>query len=141
MINKRFEEYRLKKGLKVKELADIIGISQGSLSDIKNERTDPKAETIEKFALNTDVNPVWLITGKGPMTINKQHQIVAESKPDYYYYDASVCKVHPICQEICKFCQETPDDLKQEILEYIQFKQSLKPKRSTTGAKRGRRSA
>ncbi len=140
MINKRFEEYRLIKGLKVKELADIIGISQGSLSDIKNEKTDPKAETIEKFALNTDVNPIWLLTGKGPMTISKQHQAVAESKKDYYHYDASICKAHPVCQEICKLCHETPDDLKQEILEYIQFKQSLKPKRSLTGAKRGKHS-
>ena len=67
MISERIEEYRLYKGYKVTELANIIGISHGSLSDIKNGKTEPRADTLEKFIRHTDISAHWLLTGEGPM--------------------------------------------------------------------------
>lgn len=67
MIGRRIEEYRLYKGYKVAELARIIGISQGSLSEIKNEHSEPRADTLEKIVRNTDLDAHWLLTGEGSM--------------------------------------------------------------------------
>jgi len=67
MIGDRIEEYRLRKAYKVTELANIVGISHGSLSDIKNGKTEPRADTLEKFIRHTDICAHWLLTGEGPM--------------------------------------------------------------------------
>ncbi|NLT24665.1 MAG: helix-turn-helix domain-containing protein [Syntrophorhabdus sp.] len=72
MIGKRIEEYRLHKGYKVAELARIIGIAQGSLSEIKNEHSEPRADTLEKIVRNTDVDAHWLLTGEGSMIRSTQ---------------------------------------------------------------------
>ncbi len=69
-IGKRIKDYRLKKNLKVKELSEKIGISQGTLSDIENEKTKPSSDTLSLMIRHTDINPNWLLTGQGPLTKN-----------------------------------------------------------------------
>lgn len=66
-IGTRIKEYRLRKGYKVAQFASIIDISQGSLSDIENEKTKPSAETLSSIVRHTDINALWLLTGEGPM--------------------------------------------------------------------------
>jgi len=53
--------------LKSFELARLIKISQGSLSDIENNKSLPSADTIAKLYQHTDLNIVWLLTSKGPI--------------------------------------------------------------------------
>lgn len=67
MIDKRLELYRIAKGLKAKDFAHIIGISPGSYSEIKNGKTSPRADTLEKIIRNTEIDAHWLLTGEGPM--------------------------------------------------------------------------
>lgn len=144
MIGKNIKE--LYDALKITQyqLAKMIGYTQSALSHLESGRSKKPSRGLIAAICSINwpghgyVNRDWLLTGKGKMFLDEPVPVVKESQAGYYY-DASICKVHPICQEICKLCQETPDDLKQEILEYIQFKQSLKPKRSITGAKRGKR--
>lgn len=62
-LGSRIREYRLSKNFKVKKFAELIGISQGSLSDIENEKTNPSAETLESIVRNTDIDIYWLFTG------------------------------------------------------------------------------
>lgn len=76
MVSDRIEEYRLHKGYKVVELATIIGISHGSLSDIKNGKTEPRADTLEKICRNTDINAHWLLTGEGPMLRTEEPEAI-----------------------------------------------------------------
>lgn len=52
--------------MKGKEFAAIIGISPGSLSDIENGNTKPKADTLTALINKTDIDPVWLLTGSEP---------------------------------------------------------------------------
>ena len=49
-------------------MAKLIKISQGSLSDIENNKSLPSADTISKLYLYSDLNILWLLLGKGPMT-------------------------------------------------------------------------
>lgn len=67
MIGDRIREFLERKGLKLEQLAEIAGISQGALSDIKNNKRDPRGDTIAKLVRNTDINAHWLLTGEGPM--------------------------------------------------------------------------
>ncbi|GJL78952.1 MAG: hypothetical protein NPINA01_19410 [Nitrospinaceae bacterium] len=53
--------------MKSYELAKLIRISQGSLSDIENNKSLPSADTIAKIYQSTNINIIWLLTGKGPM--------------------------------------------------------------------------
>lgn len=65
-IGHRLKEYRkIKKIHTITSFSELIGISQGSLSDIENEKTFPSADTFQKIIKNTDINAHWLLTGEG----------------------------------------------------------------------------
>lgn len=68
LVGTRIREWRKMIPFKGYELAKVLKISQGSLSDIENNKSLPSADTIAKFHTNTNVNILWLLTGKGPMT-------------------------------------------------------------------------
>ena len=53
--------------MKSYQLAKLIRISQGSLSDIENCKSFPLADTIAKLYQHTNLNVIWLFTGKGPI--------------------------------------------------------------------------
>jgi transcriptional regulator with XRE-family HTH domain len=60
----RLKKYRLDKGLTGNKLAEIIGISQGSLSEIENGKREPSGKVFYGLAKNTDIDIKWLITGE-----------------------------------------------------------------------------
>ena len=53
--------------MKSYQLAKLIRISQGSLSDIENCKSLPSADTIIKLYQHTNLNIIWLLTGKAPI--------------------------------------------------------------------------
>jgi transcriptional regulator with XRE-family HTH domain len=67
-LGTRLREWRKTLPLKSFQLAKLIKISQGSLSDIENNKSLPSADTIAKLYLYSDLNIIWLLLGKGPMT-------------------------------------------------------------------------
>jgi transcriptional regulator with XRE-family HTH domain len=76
--------------LKSYQLAKLIKISQGSLSDIENNKSLPSADTIAKLYLYSDLNIIWLLLGKGPMTRDRSaasdmdgDALVQEATEDY----------------------------------------------------------
>ena len=92
-IGQRLKEYRKIKGIRtITSFSETIGISQGSLSDIENEKTFPSADTLQKIIQNTDINAHWLLTGEGPIlremkgeeeeAIQTLH-ILLQSHPDF----------------------------------------------------------
>lgn len=66
-VGTRLREWRQKEGLKGYQLAEQIHLTQGSLSDIENNKSLPSAETLTKLYKYTQVNIIWLLTNKGPM--------------------------------------------------------------------------
>ncbi|MDH5762618.1 MAG: helix-turn-helix domain-containing protein [Nitrospinota bacterium] len=66
-VGTRIRQWRKSLPLKGYELAKIIKISQGSLSDLENNKSLPSADTIVKLHMHTNVNILWLLTGKGVM--------------------------------------------------------------------------
>jgi len=66
-LGDRLRRWRKSIPMKSFELARLIQISQGSLSDIENNKSLPSAETLAKLYLKTDINIIWLLVGVGPM--------------------------------------------------------------------------
>jgi len=64
-IGKRLAWWRREKDLKGKDLAKILDISSGTLSDIEKGRSFPSGKTFSKLLRLTDINMLWLLTGEG----------------------------------------------------------------------------
>lgn len=60
----RIRKWRKTRGLTGDQLAKIIKVSQGSLSDIENSKSNPSAPTIVSFIQKTDINVEWMLTGE-----------------------------------------------------------------------------
>ena len=64
-INERFAYAIKETGKKKIEIAETIGISSASLSQICSGRTKPSNQTIKSFCDNYGIDREWLETGKG----------------------------------------------------------------------------
>ena len=64
-IGKRLRSYRKSIGLNVVDFSGKIKISQGTLSEQENGISAPSAYTLANLCQYTDVDIVWLLTGKG----------------------------------------------------------------------------
>ena len=60
----RIRKWRKSRGMKSMDLAKVVNLSQGSLSDIENGKSNPSAWTIVAFINHTDINVFWMLTGK-----------------------------------------------------------------------------
>lgn len=60
----RLKSYRKEKNLTLQQLGKIIKISHGSLSSLENQKSAPSAETLQNLCLYTDIDIIWLLTGK-----------------------------------------------------------------------------
>ena len=66
-VGSRLRLWRKSMRMKLLDVKEMIGVSQGSLSDIENNKSLPSADTIAKLYQFTNLNIVWLLTGKGSM--------------------------------------------------------------------------
>ena len=62
---KRLRAWRKSDPLKLMQLSRLIKVSQGSLSDLENDKSLPSATTLANSSIYTDLNIYWLLTGKG----------------------------------------------------------------------------
>ena len=66
-LGKRLKSYRKHSMLKLIEFSKKIRLSQGSLSDLENDKSLPSATTLTNICMFSDINIYWLLTGRGPM--------------------------------------------------------------------------
>ena len=64
--------------LKGYELAKMISISQGSLSDIENLKSNPSAITLSKLSEHTTIDVMWVITGEHHR-LHKRPKVVCDN--------------------------------------------------------------
>lgn len=64
---KRLRAWRKSVPLKLMELSRLIKVSQGSLSDLENDKSLPSATTLSNLSIFTDLNIYWLLNGRGPV--------------------------------------------------------------------------
>lgn len=63
-IGQRIRSLREIKGLKLKELAELIGISQGNLHSMENNKTNPSAIALKKLTSFFAVTSDWILFGE-----------------------------------------------------------------------------
>ena len=63
-VGDRIRQWRQEEGLKIFQLAEKINVSQGSLSDIENNKSLPSAETLASISLNTSLDANYVLTGQ-----------------------------------------------------------------------------
>ena len=61
------KKYRIATKLKGYEMAALLNISQGSYSDLENDKSKPSADTLTSYGTKTNINIHWLLIGKGEM--------------------------------------------------------------------------
>jgi transcriptional regulator with XRE-family HTH domain len=62
-IGKRIHVLREAKNLKLKDLAELIDISQGNLHSMENDKTNPSAAALKKLAIFFGVTSDWILFG------------------------------------------------------------------------------
>lgn len=83
----RIRKWRKSIPMKSFELAKLIKISQGSLSDIENGKSNPSSPTVVRFIKHTNINIYWMLTGKegdiktGEMPIEKPELLTINVSP------------------------------------------------------------
>jgi transcriptional regulator with XRE-family HTH domain len=83
-VGKRLKTWRKHSMLKLVELSKKVHISQGSLSDLENDKSLPSSNTLANFCKFSDINISWLLIGRGSM-IHRETKRGGENKlPDEY---------------------------------------------------------
>jgi hypothetical protein len=72
-IGLRLKAFRESKALSITEFSRVSGIKSNTLSEMEGQKYDPSAEKLAIIVRNTDVNPMWLLTGLGDMTVSHTH--------------------------------------------------------------------
>lgn len=70
-VGDRLKFWRKSQNLKGYELAEKIGISPASLSEIESQKSLPSSDTLIKLHSHTNLNIVWLLTSTGVMIKGK----------------------------------------------------------------------
>lgn len=121
-IGKRIGYARKMKGLNQTELAEMIGISMGGLSQIERGKVNPSKQTIELICNKLSINKVWLETGEGDMSLPSTDPIaeivsdVLENGQDNPFYK-SILKAVKLYQSLSLRDREYIDDLIDRLIE------------------------
>lgn len=68
-MNERIKKVRLHSGLTQEEFANRIRVTKSSVSSLESGRNNPSDRTIELICSKFGINPIWLKTGEGDMTV------------------------------------------------------------------------
>jgi len=77
-VGGRLKYWRKVSRLRLVDVASLIHVSQGSLSDLENDKSLPAAATLTSLCQKTDMNLYWLLMGKGSI-VRKKERFKAES--------------------------------------------------------------
>lgn len=84
---KRLRAWRKSVPLKLMELSRLIKVSQGSLSDLENDKSLPSATTLSNLSIFTDLNIYWLLNGRGPVLRELVSEVDKDTEETRLYED------------------------------------------------------
>ena len=96
-IGYRLRELRKSHNLTLKQLAEILGVSHGNISDWESERSKPSADAIVNISKYFNVSADWLLTGKD--NANKSNDVENATSTDN---ELPIPKFDPVVEEALK---------------------------------------
>jgi transcriptional regulator with XRE-family HTH domain len=124
MIGERLKQYADAKNINFSKLSKLTGIPQGALSEIRNGKRDPGAETLRKLITNTDISAHWLLTGEGPMM--RGIQTIEEDDAPLTKLRSVKADVQALVSDLIDILESDDDVMKTAITENIRaFKISV----------------
>jgi len=125
-LGDRLRLWRKSVPMKSYELAKLIHISQGSLSDIENNKSLPSADTLTKVYQSTNINIIWLLTGKGPMgkgSIAKEKTMTPVAREESHVYGKEGVRIDQGLQEsiekLVRIYQQGDPEKKAHLLGFL----------------------
>lgn len=101
-IGHRIRESRERKLLSQDGLARLLGVSQPTISDWENSKTEPTVDNMRTLAVELDVWFEWLVTGRGPQEYSpkvqepqQEYRVQAEMPEDERNLQAIYRKLSP----------------------------------------------
>lgn len=129
MIGERLRKLRKEKSLSQKELAGILGTSQGYISDIEKDIKKPGTDFLISLKRFLKVDLDWFLTGEESPGSTLGNFLVMENQDADYRNTPTVIK-------IIKMLEGLDDDAQWKVLAYVeeqellrQLKQQLKHKK------------
>ena len=78
-VGGRLKYWRKVSTLRLVDVSALIHVSQGSLSDLENDKSLPSATTLTGLCQKTGMNICWLLTGEGSMVSKRNYIKCIES--------------------------------------------------------------
>lgn len=104
--NVRLKVMRKKMGHTQKEFADILGIKQGSYSDIERGKVGISGNLLKVLINKYRINPLWLYDGKGEIFF-KDRGLNDDEEEDYFEEDDDVMEGCGVCDDLLVKIEET----------------------------------
>lgn len=126
MNSKKLKSIRNMIGITQSQMADSLGIKQGSYSDIERGKS-PITKSLELLVIyRFSVNQEWIDSGKGPM-FNNGETIKEEEAPSIIGSNTNLEKELIACQKELIQLRQQNSSLKEENKELnIEIKEKLK---------------
>ena len=142
-VNNRFKEFRIHIGIKAEDLASGLGKVKGRIYDIERGDSDPHLKEVIYLSENYNLNPTWLLTGKGDMLLKTSTEVIDEKgvpavlekvrklldSQDHYLVDelkAEFERFEELESETQRFVTELEEGLKTRNLLKLLFSSSKK---------------
>ncbi|EKB49591.1 hypothetical protein [Cecembia lonarensis] len=114
-IVNRIGLYAETKGISIRKIEVEIGASNGTLSKAISKEKDVLSEWIAVFVQKfPDVNPVWLLTGEGNMSISEAQSLSIDKENAYIEKIAHLEELLKVHQEKNKLLEDLIERMKQE---------------------------
>ncbi len=83
-VGQRIKHFRERKKLSVTDFAQLLKVSERNVYNYEADKTSPHTSFWESlFTVFEDLNPKWMLTGKGNLTLENHGGEVQESMTSY----------------------------------------------------------
>lgn len=116
-MEKRLKEARKLRKLTLKEVADLISVSESAVSNFERGRNNPSGPTLTLFCQKLQISESWLRTGEGEM---EEKDLLTELTVRYNLGPAGQALLRAVARAFAELDEETASRVVDEALAELQ---------------------
>lgn len=113
----RMKQVRKSKKLTLKEIAELVGVTESTVSKYETGKFLPSDAVIQLFCQKLHISESWLRTGEGEM---EEKDLLAELTAQYNLGPASQALLRAVARAFSELDEETCDRIIEDILSELQ---------------------